>query len=233
NLQAQQLVIDQGVTDLLTLLTLKPDSTVAISDTILVDSSLRLNTLLDAMAGNPDIVAANQQITINQFAVKQVAALRYPSLSFGAGYNLARTQYAAGFTLLNQYYGPYVGFTLNVPIFNGNIYKKQQQVADINVRTADLVKDTLVLNYTSNAVKNWQAYTNNLQQLNLAKENFDLSRKLLELVILRFQLRQATIVDVRNAQESFENAGYLLTNISFAAKAAELLLKRLANQLNI
>ena len=233
NLQAQQLVIDQGVTDLLTLLTLKPDSTVAISDTILVDSSLRLNTLLDAMAGNPDIVAANQQITINQFAVKQVAALRYPSLSFGAGYNLARTQYAAGFTLLNQYYGPYVGFTLNVPIFNGNIYKKQQQVADINVRTADLVKDTLVLNYTSNAVKNWQAYTNNLQQLNLAKDNFDLSRKLLELVILRFQLRQATIVDVRNAQESFENAGYLLTNISFAAKAAELLLKRLANQLNI
>src|SRR5579859_1475371 len=37
NLLAQQLVIDQGKTDLLTLLTLNPDSTIVVEDTILVD----------------------------------------------------------------------------------------------------------------------------------------------------------------------------------------------------
>ena len=41
NLQAQQLVVEQGKTDLLTLLTLKPDSVVLIHDTILVDVSMR------------------------------------------------------------------------------------------------------------------------------------------------------------------------------------------------
>ena len=233
NLTAQQLVIDQDKTDLLTLLTLKPDSTLEIADTILVDKNLQLNTILDAITDNPDIVSAGEQVSINQYIEKEVAALRYPALSLGAGYNINRTQYAAGFTLLNQYYGPYAGLTLNIPIFNGFIYKKQLQVADINVKNAGLIKDTLVLNYTANAVKNWQAYNSNLQQLTLAKENYDLSQKLLDLVIQRFQLRQATIVDVRNAQQSFENAGFLLINISFAAKSAEILLKRLANRLSI
>ncbi len=50
---------------------------------------------------------------------------------------------------------------------------------------------------------------------------------LLDLVLLKFQLRVATIVDVKNAQESFANAGYLLVNMSFAAKAAEIERKRL------
>jgi outer membrane protein TolC len=136
-----------------------------------------------------------------------------------------------GSTLLNLNYGPYAGVTLNVPIFNGNIYRKQQQVAGINIKNAQLMRDTLVINYTSNAVKNWQAYNNNLQQLETAKANYDLSRKLLDLVLLRFQLKQATIVDVKNAQQSFENAGFLLVNVSYAAKAAEIQLRRYANQL--
>ena len=87
------------------------------------------------------------------------------------------------------------------------------------------------MNYTSNAVKNWQAYNNNLSQLQTARANYELSQKLLDLVKQRFQLRQATIVDYKNAQQSYENAGYILTNVSFAAKAAEVQLRRYANQL--
>jgi outer membrane protein TolC len=232
NYQAQQLVIDQDKTDLLTLLTLNPDSTVQVEDTILVDATMDLATVLQAVqTANPDIMAADQQIVINRDLERETGALRYPSLFMTAGYNLSRTQNSAGFSLLNLNYGPYVGLTLNVPIFNGGIYKRQQQVAGINTKNAALLRDTLVLGYTSNAVKNWQAYKNNLQQLETAKANYDLSQKLLDLVMQRFQLRQATIVDVKNAQQSFENAGFLLVNVSYAAKAAEISLKRYANQL--
>ena len=234
NLQAQQLVIDQDKTDLLTLLTLKPDSAVSIADTIVVDKELRLDAILSGLSRNPDIEAANEQIVINEYIEKEVASQRYPSLSFGLGYTLARTQ-SAGVSqynpLLNQSYGPFAGLNLSVPIFNGNIYKKQQEIAVINSRMAGLQKDTLVLGYTANAVKSWQAYTNNLQQLETAKANYDLSQKLLNLVLQRFQLKQATIVDVKNAQQSFEDAGYLMINISYAAKAAEIQLKRYANRL--
>jgi len=232
NLQAQQLIIDQDKTDLLTLLTLRPDSVIQVEDTILIDRELSLSKILGGVqTANPDIMAANEQITINKYVEKQVAAQRYPSLGTNVGYNYSRTKNSEGFSLLNLNYGPYAGVTLNVPIFNGNIYRKQQQIAGINIRNAELVRDTLLLNYSANAVKNWQAYTNNLQQVETAKANYDLSRKLLDLVMQRFQLKQATIVEVKNAQESFENAGFLLVNVSFAAKAAEITLLRYGNLL--
>lgn len=232
NLQAQQLVVDQGKTDLLTLLTLNPDSAISVEDTIVVDSSIQLATILNAVqSANPDVLAADEQITINKDIERETGALRYPSLYVNAGYNYNRTKNSEGFSLLNLNYGPYAGVSLNVPIFNGGIYKRQERIAGMNVKNAQLTRDTLVLSYTSNAVKNWQAYNNNLKQLQTAKVNYDLSQKLLNLVLQRFQLRQATIVDVKNAQQSFENAGYILINVSFAAKSAEVQLRRYANQL--
>jgi outer membrane protein TolC len=235
NLQAQQLIVDQGKTDLLTLMTLNPDSAIAVEDTIVVDSTLRLGPILDAVqSANPDVLVADEQITIARFLVKEIGAQRYPSLYFNGGYNLVRSQNSnvnKVTPLMNLSYGPYVGITLNLPLFNGGVFKKQQEVADINAKNFQLQKDTLILNYTSNAVKNWQAYNSNLSQLQTAKANYDLSQKLLDLVLQRFQLRQATIVDVKNAQQSFENAGYILINVSFAAKSAEVQLRRYANQL--
>jgi outer membrane protein len=234
NLQAQQLIIDQGKTDLLTLLTLNPDSTLAIEDTIIIDRKLELTSILAGVSTNPDIVAANEQITINHYIEKETAAQRYPSLAINGGFNFGRTQ-NAGFSLysalLNENYGPYAGVTLNVPIFNGTIYKRQQQVASVNTQNASLIRDTLALGYTANAVKSWQAYKNNLEQLETSTQTYKLSQQLLDLVLKRFELRQATIVDVKNAQQSFENAGFLLINLSYAAKAAEIQLKRFANQL--
>ncbi|TDX01087.1 TolC family protein [Dinghuibacter silviterrae] len=231
NLKAQQLVIDQDKTDLLTLLTLSPDSVVSVRDTIIVDSTLQLKSVLATVAQNPDIAAANDQITINQFVARETNALRYPSLTVNIGYNLSRTQNSGGFSLLNAQYGPFIGLGVNIPIFNGFIYKKQAQVADINVSTARLLRDTLTLAYTAGAVKNYQAYTNTLEQLTMARDNYQLAGQLLDLVMQRFGVRQATIVDVRNAQDSYENAGYQLVNLAYAAKVAEINLKRYANTL--
>lgn len=231
NLIAQQLVIDQTKTDLLTLMILNPDSTILVADSIVVDKSVSLDSILNAAYQNPDIQAAYEQIQINQYLEKEVGALRYPSASVSLGYNFSRTTNPQGFNQLNQAYGPIVGLGVTIPIFNGGIYKRQQQVAGINVETAKLQKDTLMLNVHSTAVKNWQAYLNNLQQLETARQNFDLSQKLLNLVLLRFQHKVATIVDVTLAQQSFQNAGFQLVNVSYAAKAAEVQLRRLANQL--
>lgn len=231
SLIAQQLVIEQAKTDLLTLMILNPDSSILVKDTIIVNRSIRLDSILNAAYHNPDIQAAYDQIQINQHLEKEVGAQRYPSANVGLGYNFSRTTNPQGFTQLNQSYGPYLGLGLTIPIFNGGIYKRQQQVAGINVTTAKLQKDTLMVNVHSTAVKNWQTYLNNLQQLETAKQNFDLSQKLLNLVLMRFQLKVATLVEVTLAQQSFESAGFQLVNVSYGAKAAEIQLRRLANQL--
>lgn len=231
SLQAQQLVIDQGKTDLLGLLILNPDSVIVIQDTILVDKNIQLDSILNAAYQNPDLQAAYEQIRINEYLEKEVGSYRYPSASVGLGYNFSHTSNPQGFNILNQAYGPYVGLALTIPIFNGGIYKKQQQIAGINLNTSKLQKDTLLLNVHTTTIKNWQAYQNNLKQLETARQNFDLSGKLLSLVLQRFQYKVATIVELTLAEQSFESAGFQLVNVSYAAKAAEIQMRRLAARL--
>ena len=228
----QELTIEQAKTSLLTTLTLKPDSIIVIEDSIIVDSALMLEDVMNSVYRSPDVVAASMQVTINQLLEKETAAQRYPSLYANAGYNYSRSQAAAGNILLSQNYGPYIGLSLSVPIYNGSIYKRQQQVAEINTKNAQLQQNILVRDNTSNAVKNYEAYQKSLQQLQTQRESYALAKQLLDLVLMKFKLRVATIVDVKNAQESFANAGYLLVNMSYAAKAAEIEMKRLTYQLS-
>lgn len=228
---AQELIVAQAKTELLRLLTLKADSSIKINDTIIVQNNIALQTILDNLPKNADILAADDQVNINRLIVKETSALRYPSVRANAGYNFTRNQSAAGQLLLNQNYGPTVGVSVAIPIFNGGIFRKQVQVANIDVRNAELQKDILLRDFNAQAVRQYQLYISNIAQLQTEKENYILSGKLLELVLQRFQLRQATIVEVKNAQQSFEQSGFRLVNLSFAAKASEIELKRLSNQL--
>ena len=227
--QAQQLVIDQAKTGLLLLLNLKPDSLINIEDTILVDKTIVLGNILDNINRNADIIAANDQIKINQFVVRETAAQRYPSLRASVGYNYNRSQTTAGNLLLNQSSGPVAGLTLGIPIYNGSIYKRQQKVAEINVQNATLQRDIVIRNYNAQAVQTYQAYIAAIQQLDSQKVNVELAQKLIDLALFRFQLHAATIVELTEAQQSFQQAAYAFTNLSFAAKSSEIELKRLIN----
>ncbi|AEI47137.1 TolC family protein [Runella slithyformis] len=229
--QSQQLIIEQAKTDLLLLLNVRPDTMISIRDTIVVDRGIVLDDIMKNLNRNAELMAAEYQIRIAEQLVKETTALRYPTLRANTGFNYNRNQQAAGLTLLNQTSGPFIGLSLGIPIYNGGVFKRQEQIAGINAKNAALQKSILLRNFSNAAVRTYQAYTMNLQQLDDQKKIVDLARQLLNLALQRFQLRQATIVEVRQAQESFENAGLIMTNLSFAAKAAEIELLRLINEL--
>lgn len=236
NLQAketQYLQIDMAKTDLLNLIFLKPaDQKIIIEDTIIIDKSIKLDSVRSKLSNNPAVIAAQQQVRINELVEKEVAASRYPTLRASTGFNLTSAKSAAGFILLNQSYGPFLGVNLTVPIYNGSISKKQQQIAEINTRSSKTVFDNMLLDYETGAVRTYQAYTNSIDQLKLESENFKLSQQLLDLITKKFELGQATIIDVKQAQQSFENASYRLINLTYTAKIAEVELKRLQSQLS-
>lgn len=229
--QSQQLVIDQSKTQLLLLLNLKPDSTVAVNDTIVMSTPIVLGEVLSQLPNNADIIAADEQVKINEYLIRETAAQRYPTVRANAAYNYNRNQSAGGQLLLNQSNGPTGGISIGIPIYNGSIYRRQQRVAEINSKNAELQKQILIRDYSASAVKTYQAYLNNQQQLETQKQNVELAQKLLDLVLQRYQLRQATILEVRQAQQSFEATSYTFTNLSFAAKSAEIELNRIVNQI--
>ena len=227
-MQSQALTLMQAKTDLMNLLTQKPDSTFDIQDTIVVDASLSIDSVKAAIKRNPEVLSAEEQIRINTLIVQEVGAQRYPSVSVTGGYNYARSQSSAGNFLLNQNFGPFIGFNVAVPIFNGGMLKRQEQVVNIDIKNAELSRTILMNTLLTNAIKAWQAYQNNLQRINTEQENNKIADSLLQLTLIRYQYNMATIVEVKEAQRSFVEAGYRLVNLTYAAKVAEVELKRMA-----
>ena len=176
-------------------------------------------------------MATEEQVRINEQALKEVAALRFPTLRLTGGYSMSRTKNSAGNILLNESYGPNVGVTLSVPIFNGGSYKAQKEVAEFNIKNAMLQKESLLNTLTSGAIKTHQSYSSAIQQIDAQKNTVELSGKLINVVLQRFQVNQAPILDVKAAQASYETTGYQFINLSYAAKIAEIELKRLMYKL--
>lgn len=231
DLQTQKTIINQAKTDLLNLLNLNPDSSIAIIDTILVNGSVKMVDVLNGINNNPQILSLQQQIKINELLEKETASQKAVSVRANAGVNLGRTQQTAGQVLLNQSYGPFVNVGVTIPIYTGGTIKRQQQVAAINTQNAKLQKENFLTDYKASAVKTYQAYTSNMELAKTQLNTFNITTQLTNLVGQRYQLGQATILDLQDAQRSFEDAGYRLININYNAKIAEIELLRLSGRL--
>ena len=183
------------------------------------------------LQNNPQYLATVQQVKINEQIVKELRAQRYPSLRLNTGYSLVYNSSSAGFNLFTQSYGPFLGGSLQIPVFNGTIYKTQQRVANYQVKNANLLQESQLIELQADAAKTWQWFESIQQQMDEQRTSFANAQKLVAIVMQRYQLNQATILDVKAAQDSYEKAGYLLINLMFGAKAAEIELKRLVSQL--
>ncbi|MDO7886615.1 TolC family protein [Hymenobacter cheonanensis] len=224
----QALAAEQATADLLRALTLDLTTPIALEDSIPVSRDLRWADIQASLVRNPALLAADRQVRVNELLERVARANRYPSLGINAGTNFARNQNAVGTTLFNQSYGPYAGLGLAVPIYSGGVNKRLVDVARVNTKTAELQRTALQQNYQLNARKAWEAYEQTLALVDTAEASYTTARNLLKLVQMRLDAGLSTLVDVRIAQQSYEDAGYRLVNYRYNAKAAEITLRQLA-----
>ena len=227
----QLLIIEQGKVDLLNSLVLPTTTKIIVLDSMVVDKTLAIKDIESKSLSNPNVESLAQQVKINQLIEKETRALMYPTLRATAGYNYNSSASAAGFSLLNETYGPSAAVSLSLPIYMGGASKKAYKNARINTNSADLQYQSALADMSSNVTKTFQSYQTSVQQLTTEEANYKMSQSLLNLILQKFQLGQATIVDVKQAQQSFESAGFRLVSLIYTAKVAEVELKRLSNQL--
>ena len=230
--QNQLLVLDQVKADLYNSMVLPANSNYIFTDSIQVDQKLILSDIESKMKAHPLLQSAQQLINVNQFLEKETKALMYPTLRANSGFNYNSNKSTAGFILLNESYGPFLGFNLSIPIYAGTSSKRAYQNAKISTVSAKIQYDNTAQSLATELFKTYQNYQNSLKQTPTEIENYKMSDALLTLVMDRFRLGEATIVDVKQAQQSFETAGFRLTSLRFSAKIAEIELKRLSNQLS-
>jgi outer membrane protein TolC len=230
--QNQLLVLDQVKADLYNSMVVPANSNYIFTDSIQVDQKMILSDVESKMKAHPLLQSAQQLINVNQFLEKETKALMYPTLRANTGFNYNSNKSAAGFILLNESYGPFLGFNLSIPIYTGSSNKRAYKNAQINTVSAKIQYDNTAQNLATELFKTYQNYQNSLKQTPTEIQNYEMSDALLTLVMDKFKLGQATIVDVKQAQQSFETAGFRLTSLRFSAKIAEIELKRLSNQLS-
>lgn len=231
SLALQKLAIEQNKADLLLLISSKNKKPFSITDSIVVDSSLKLDSITSYLNRNPQFLGAEQQILIDEQLVKEVSAQRYPSIKLSAGYDFYHANMNKGSMTLNQNYGPTAGINMQIPIFNGNIYKSQKEVAKIRVDNSKLEKESLQNSLSTQASKIYRSYYTTLQQIESQRNNFEMTKQLVDVVLKQFHVSQTTILEVKAAQASYENAAYLLVNLLYSAKVAEIELKQLTYSL--
>ena len=229
--QNQLLIIDQAKADLLNTIVLPATTPFLINDSIQIDDRLVLSVVEAKMKTHPLLQSAQQLINVNQFLEKETKSLTYPTLRASTGYNYNSNKSTAGFILLNENYGPFLGVNLSIPIYSGGANKRAIKNAAINTHNAKIQFQNTEQNLTTELFKTYQSYKNSLKQTPIEIQNYEMSQSLLDLVMQKYQLGQATMVDVKQAQQSFETAGFRLVSLRFNAKIAEIELKRLSNQL--
>ncbi len=230
--QNQLVVLEQVKADLYNSMVVPANSNFTFTDSIQVDQKLSLSDIESKMKSHPLLQSAQQLINVNQFLEKETKALTYPTLRANGGYNYNSNKSTAGFILLNESYGPFLGLNLSIPIYAGSTSKRAYKNAQINTVSAKIQYENTAQDLATELFKTYQNYQNSLKQTPIEVQNFEMSEALLALVMEKFKLGQATIVDVKQAQQSFETAGFRLTSLRFSAKIAEIELKRLSNQLN-
>lgn len=214
--------IDIGKSTLNNLLGKSPSTSYQIIDTIIVQP---LPSLLDAQQKielqNPDFLLANSNLFVLMQNEKVINSQRLPSVDLNGFYNFARSKSNAGFTLLNQTYGPSGSIGLSIPIFNGGLIKKQLQVNEIQVKNQQLLIEQ-TKNDLQTALNNaYINYNHAIKAIELEKNNLIIAAQNILIATERYKKLNITSVELRQIQISYNDIKNRLYNASYQAKMAE------------
>jgi len=168
-----------------------------------------------------------KNISGNEFALKEMRAQRYPRLTLNANYNYAHTENQASIVLLNQMLGLNAGLSLSWNIYNGSNASRQIKNAQVAVNTSQLLFDEQKFTVETSVLKAFNAFINAQELLKLEEENYAMAKENAEVALESFRLGAINSLQVKEAQNSLDDASVRLVNVRYETKVAETELMRL------
>ncbi len=181
---------------------------------------------------NPEVLVAQHELAILLQTKKEINAQRLPTATLNGNYNFLRNKNAAGFTLLNQTYGPSASIGISIPIFTGGLVRRQLQVADINIKNQQLATQQLKNQLLGNLTNAYLNYTNALKLVSIEDKNLELIKENNTINLERFRLLSITSTDLRQGQVNFTEAQTRRINARFQAAVAGAEMYLLAGEIN-
>jgi len=207
-----------------------------VSDSIPLDMSLVLVDIRDIAAkNNPLLLIAEKNIDIANYTLKERIADKYPVLSLNAGYNYLRNNNKATVNPFQPLYsrniGRNIGFTATIPILNNFTVRRNIQQAKLDIQYQRLVYENQKSVLALGVINAYKDYEQQKKALTLEEENILLAKENVSIALEVYRLGASTILQLRDAQQSLENAYNRLIAARFNAKLAETELLRLKGDL--
>lgn len=180
---------------------------------------------------NTSILAFQQQVNVSKLSLKEMNTILLPKINFNANYSLSQSNNTFGSTLMNRTYGPQIGGTISIPIYQSGNAIRQIKTARIQIQSAEYDLESVRLQVNEQLQNALTQFENQLQLLKIEKENAVLAKENLEITIQRLRFGQTTSLEVSLAEASFVESLTRLINFEYNLKVAETKLKQLVAML--
>lgn len=233
---AQLTLIDQLKDRLLLAMNSNYGTFFEVSDSIPLNTAIVLGDMqADIENTSPALLLAQKNITIAELTLKERKADRWPLLNFNSAYNFTRTDNKTVINpfqpLFNQGQGFNYGLTATIPIFNRFNVKRLMRQAELDINFRKLTYENQRAQLNIDIVVAYKNYDLQKRSLALEEENILLARENVDIVFQSYKLGFATLVQLREAQNSLELANNRLIAARFAMKLAETELLRIKGEL--
>jgi outer membrane protein len=207
-----------------------------VSDSIFINLEIEEEAIATNIDNtNFDLLSAKKDLDIAALLLRERKGEKFPFLNFNSSYNFTRSESNLATNpfspLTNQNKGLNYGFSVNFPIINNFINRR-------NIQQARITVDRTMLQYQQSklivdvAVKNaYVNYNNAKDVLLIEEENILLAKENLYITLETFKRGHTTFIELRTAQQSLADAYNRLINARYLAKLAETELMRLNGSL--
>jgi outer membrane protein TolC len=215
------------------LLSRAPETDFIVNETVIVDTTLELSEILDmASEQNPMLQTQFINQKIQELALKQIKADRWPTFTINSGYDLVRSQSPFGFITAAEGRNLTYGFSARLNLFDGFNQNRNEKVAAKQLENTSIALAQQKLDIASQITAMYQTYLSNLALLALEEKNKKIAAQNLDITLEKFKIGTIPAIEFRAAQVNYAQAMIRIANAQFLAKQSEISLKELAGNLN-
>ena len=193
-------------------------------------SRIRMNELLNSGDVSRAILLSDTTIDVNsglRYEELWRSTLATNALNVGYGYTMNRYEISA--TKRRDDWGLNAGVTVGFNLFDGK-RRMQKRNAELDIKYAELERENLRLSLRSDLNDYWQAYKNNLQIVQKAREILNDAERYYELAYLSYQKGMMSGFEVREVQNSLLDAEERILTAEYDTKMCEVSLMLLSGK---
>lgn len=232
----QQNVLIELKNELNNLMNQSPGTTFEVEDSIPFTKEIALTDLQENVATKSlSLQVAKKNIDIAALNLKEQKAERWPQINFNSNYNFTRLDNKAVVNpfqpLFNRNNGFNYGLTATIPLSNNLILRKNITQAKLDLKRQELVYENQRNQLNLAVVQAYNQYQSSKSSYQLEEENIQLAKENVRIVLEVYRLNSTTLIQLKEAQKSLQDAYTRLIRARFQTKLAETELLRLKGEL--